>query len=212
MTRQTGSPAKGRTAAKAQTKGRPRSKQKNKKGRRTKLTKALQAEIVRLIAEDMMPYTAACRVVGISDSTSSEWMQRGEGTHETREQTPLYAEFAEAIKKAQAEGQQTALTAIRQAMIGGELVHVKQIKKITKTAAGGETVTVTTEEQRTAPAWQAGAWFLERTQPEQFGRTTMARASFKAPEKGKEDPGEPEITEFTLEIGHPAGGDGDRAP
>lgn len=79
-----------------------------------KLTKELTARICERIRQGAY-LSPACEAEGVPDSTGSEWLQRGRGEHSTRRKTPVHAEFAEAIKKAEAECEQTCLLRIQTA-------------------------------------------------------------------------------------------------
>lgn len=76
-------------------------------GRRTKLTPTIQETIVRALRLGMYQREAA-QAAGIGDSTYFEWLQRGE-----QQKSGVYAEFADAVKKAMAEGEQALLARIQ---------------------------------------------------------------------------------------------------
>lgn len=48
-------------------------------------------------------FAPACRIHGIKPDTGYEWMARGEGRDPDRADDPLYAQFALAVRKAEAE-------------------------------------------------------------------------------------------------------------
>jgi hypothetical protein len=103
----------------------------------------------------------ACAAIGLGQSTFFRWMQDGED-HTTlvagvavffAAKSP-YKEFREAVQKAQAQAEMYHMEAIRDAAF--ELV---------KDDAGNTVVRVKT--------WQASAWFLERTNPNRYGRQIL---------------------------------------
>jgi hypothetical protein len=128
------------------------------------LTPELQQSIANAVPVGV-PYVKAAVMAGVSASTALEWLQRGEGTHKRRK-TPLYAEFAEAIKKAQAEDQARRVARIEQAARGGQVLAEKTT---TTVKPDGTTVTVR-ELKYSGPNWVADAWHLERTDPKRWGR------------------------------------------
>jgi transposase-like protein len=78
--------------------------------RPTKLSPAVRARIVQAIRAGNYG-EIACRSAGISPSTYYRWLARGE-----REQLGPYAEFAAAVRLAEAEAEVYAVATIRQAM------------------------------------------------------------------------------------------------
>ncbi len=72
-------------------------------GRSTKLTGKVQEEIVKAIRAGSF-FEIACRWAGIHPATGWEWLARGEGKEpKGRRKSKEYAEFAEAIRKVEAE-------------------------------------------------------------------------------------------------------------
>jgi hypothetical protein len=71
-------------------------------GRTTKLTPERQQKIVNAILSGNY-FEVACRYAGVAPATGYEWMARGEGKHSSRKSNRLYAEFAEAVRKAEAD-------------------------------------------------------------------------------------------------------------
>ena len=80
------------------------------KGRHTKLTSELQQKLVELIAAGNYVVTA-CRYVGISDDTYARWRERGR-----TEATGIYAEFAAAITRAEAQAEARAVALVAKAI------------------------------------------------------------------------------------------------
>lgn len=129
--------------------------------RRTKLTPAIHAAIVQAVAGGV-PLEQAAALADIHCRTVFDWFQRGEGTHPSRSQTPLYAQFAQDIKKALAQDEAARVLRIRQAGMGGAVLHEKTI-----TYPDGR---VEREVKHAAPQWTADAWHLERSRPDSWGR------------------------------------------
>lgn len=72
-----------------------------------KLTPELQEKIVTAVREGNYAQVAA-QAAGIGETTFYRWMQTGE-----RASSGIYREFREAIKAAEAEGEMTAVVAVR---------------------------------------------------------------------------------------------------
>jgi len=72
-------------------------------GRRTRLTPELSAKIVQNVRFGV-PLAVAAQGAGVPPPTFWEWMRRGEhGDQPHRPRTPLFAEFAEQVRLADAE-------------------------------------------------------------------------------------------------------------
>jgi len=134
-------------------------------GRRPRLTPALQQAIVDAITGGV-PFETACRMVGVADSVAHEWRQRGEGTHPTRSQKPLYVDFADAIARARANDEARRILRLNQAGRGGAVIY----EKITTYDDGR----VVREVRRSEPSWQADAFHLERSYKDRWGRSMQA--------------------------------------
>lgn len=115
------------------------------RGRPTKLTPELQAEIVKIIKTGNYIETA-CAFVGINKSTFYDWLKRGAREKQRLEKNPrakikkseaVYVEFSNAIEKALAQAE------------------IRDVAIIGKAAESN---------------WQAAAWRLERKYPERWGR------------------------------------------
>lgn len=128
------------------------------------LTPELQASIVQAVSVGV-PYLKAAMLAGVSHTTAYEWRQRGEGRHRRRT-TRLLADFADAIKKAEAQDQARRVARIEQAARGGVVIYEKTI---TTEKPDGSRVTVR-EVKTLPPQWTADAWHLERTDPKRWGR------------------------------------------
>jgi transposase len=110
-------------------------------GRPTKLTPELQQAIVDAMRKGM-PMNKAAALAGISEFMVCEWVRRGEDRDTDRGYHERYAKFAQAIKTARAE-------------------HQRDMVEVIKGSAQG------TPEK--PGQWQAAAWLLERTDPDEYG-------------------------------------------
>jgi len=86
-------------------------------GRRTRLTPEVADGIV-LAVKSGAPLEVAAQAMGIAPSTFWEWMARGEG-RSTRRGSPLFVEFAERVRRAEAEVHVLTVGAVRQAVQRG---------------------------------------------------------------------------------------------
>ena len=86
-------------------------------GRKTKLTPEVQKNIVDAIKAGAY-FETACRYAGIAPTTAYEWIARGKGETKGRPKTPLHAEFADAIRGAEAEVETRMIAQWQQAMPG----------------------------------------------------------------------------------------------
>lgn len=80
-------------------------------GRKSKLTPERQERICELLRAGNYAGVAA-KAAGIAESTFYAWIERGE-----KARTGAFAEFAEAVKKAEAEGETAALEIIQTAAL-----------------------------------------------------------------------------------------------
>jgi hypothetical protein len=80
-------------------------------GRRTLLTPELQTQICAFIRAGTYDYVAA-EASGISRRTLFEWLERGERPSK-RGRTPVYEQFALAIRRAQAEARASAEVTVK---------------------------------------------------------------------------------------------------
>jgi hypothetical protein len=139
-------------------------------GRKTKLSPALQQAIITAVRSGV-PYVQAALLADLPQATALEWRQRGEGRDPQRPCTPLYAQFAEALQKAEAQAEVTSLLRIRQAGEGGVVVYERTV-----THPDGR---IEHEVKRTVPQWQSHAWLLERRWPERYARRLQADLSLR---------------------------------
>ena len=87
-------------------------------GRKSKLTRELATTIAASV-EQGIPVAQAATLVGVGPATVHEWLQRGTGTHPTRPRTGAYADFAAAVKKAEAVDEMQRLQRLNAAAKGG---------------------------------------------------------------------------------------------
>jgi hypothetical protein len=141
-------------------------------GRPTELTPAVIEDVKRFLPTAMYMETVA-DYLGITRQTVGNWLRRGRRERNRRDkgkpaqpEESLCLEFFTAVKKAVSEGLLSDLGIIKKCAQGG---YVLASKKVTRTTAGGDTVT--TEETRyAAPEWTAAAWRAERRFPELWGK------------------------------------------
>ena len=145
-------------------------------GRPPKLTAELQQRIL-LAVRAGVGLEASFRLAGIGARTGHEWVRRGEGTDPRRRTTPLFAQFAQSLKKAQAEDEAARIARINAAGRGGAVIYSRTV-----TTKQGETIT---ETRTTPPQWQADAWYLERKYPERWA--LRARLEHSGPDGGPID-------------------------
>lgn len=84
-------------------------------GRPTRLTPKVAETIIQAVRAGAT-ISAACARAGIGESTYYEWVQRGTGTHKNRRANTVYAEFAEALARAEAELEVALVAQWRQQM------------------------------------------------------------------------------------------------
>lgn len=124
-------------------------------GRRGLLTEKVIGDITRAIAAGAF-FKDACRHAGVHEATAYRWLELAEADEPVArpdERPPdlkkrvdrwrLACEFRDATEKAQADAKVAALARIQKAGRGGD---------------------------GRAPIWQADAWWLERTYPDEYGR------------------------------------------
>ena len=123
--------------------------------RETKLTPERQKTIVDAIRGGCY-FVTACQLAGIDDKTGYRWLS---------DQRPMYREFRDAVKNAEAAAEAERVLRIRQAATGGKQTTRRTIKIYPN---GTQEITETTEIAE--PNWTADAWFLERKFPARWGK------------------------------------------
>lgn len=160
-------------------------------GRPSKLDKKLADKICRLL-ERGNPVTVVCDLVGIHSTTYYDWLERGADAEEAGSDSDPFFLFSYRVKASQAKAEEKALRIVMDAAVGGR----KSTKTVTKRkylvseepdpdwGPGSESkreimetdrvlleeeTTTTTEEAM--PDARMAAWFLERRNRKDFGRT-----------------------------------------
>lgn len=114
------------------------------------LYSAERVDAILATLRDGSPRVAACTSAGISEDTFARWLKR-------------YADFADGVKKAEAEAITRRVARIDKAGEGGALLS----RRVTY---NHKTDVETTEETYAQPQWTADAWLLERRYADDFGR------------------------------------------
>lgn len=127
---------------------------KKNRGRFTKLTQELHDRIVPLISAGT-PLKHAAKACGISDRSLGYWLRIGRA----KPNSPHGALFS-AIEKARSERIAECVARIVSVGRGGLVTQ-----KTTTIKPDGTEIIV---EKKSTPEWTALAWFLERTDPENF--------------------------------------------
>ena len=131
-------------------------------GRPSKLTPALQEKICGYIAGGNT-YAVSCRMARLGVTTFCRWRATGENAKSGK-----YREFWQAVKDADASFEAKHLKRIEDASLCDVVIE----REVTKVGTNGQEYTERYREVR-PPPWQPSAWLLERTRPNQFGRTVQ---------------------------------------
>ena len=101
------------TKAKAvKQKTKPKRKPPRPRGRATKLTPAVQKTIVKAIVDGNY-FNVACALAGVDKNTAYELMARGEGRDPGRSLEPEFANFANAVREAEARAECKGVATLR---------------------------------------------------------------------------------------------------
>jgi len=139
------------------------------------LTKEIQAQIVEILEAGNYQKTAY-ESLGIPKATYFNWLKEGE-TAESKEgkltkKEETYLDFLDSIKKAVQVARQKNLQCIQDATQGGAVISETNYYDRSGSLTSTKTV-------YTVPQWQAAAWFLERTDFDEFGNKSKFEHSGK---------------------------------
>ncbi len=127
-----------------------------KTGYKPEIGKAICKEIAKSV-----PFSLACRCLGISEETARGWNEKG-----ISDPKSIYGPFSRNVERARGYAVRRRMKRIDKSAIGGQVIAETTIEK-----ANGET---TTTKKLLAPQWQADKWLLEVTEREAFGpRSTV---------------------------------------
>jgi hypothetical protein len=145
------------------------------RGRRTKLTPEVQNKIVDALSAGNY-FEVACEYAGISRMVGLEWLARGRGDDPQRPKTQLYADFANAVTRAQAEDEVHTIARLKKAGQGGDVIEetTYQEPSVIVTKANGD-IEERIGKKRTvrrysAPEPSADEWRMERKHTQRWGR------------------------------------------
>lgn len=131
-------------------------KKKKKVGRPSKFLPDVKEKIISALKSGAN-FRLAAEYAGIVQDTLIEWRKAGNSPARNR-----FSEFAEQVKNARAIAQTRNINIINKAAVGGALLN----RRTTRKRDGSEV----TEETFSRGEWQAAAWWLERSFPEEWGR------------------------------------------
>jgi transposase len=157
-----------------------------KRGRRSKFDDA-KDRLLSAIASGLS-YEDSCAMAGISTSTFHIWRSKGEEAKSGK-----FFEFVAAIKRANAAATAKHVQNINRAALDGETIIETRVVVDEK----GNEKEKTTTKKKTAKAWQASAWLLERRKPNEWGRNRVVDAEDNQPLPWCDD--EPDPLENTKE-------------
>jgi hypothetical protein len=124
-------------------------------GRTPDLTPKVQAAIVKAIAQGN-PGKIAAKAAGVSERAFFYWLAWGR-----KKKDPIYIAFLAAVEKAEGISAKSSVAVVKKAANGVKAT----ITKVIKFPDGTEKTETTTKKEY---HWQAAAWLLERTNPEEF--------------------------------------------
>jgi hypothetical protein len=102
------------------------------------------------------------KAVGISYPTLTRWIRIGNGKEISKDtDTTLCKILVQKLEQAEALAEIDLIRMMKKAAEGGIILSEKEVQ----TKMG-----TTTETKYSAPSWQAGAWYLERRNTEEWGK------------------------------------------
>jgi transposase len=140
-------------------------------GRRTTLTPELQAKIVAAVRAGNA-FGPACEAAGVPAWTGYEWVRRGRGDDPDRPATPLYTQFAEAVRQAETADELETIARLKQR---GER---RLLENSVTVLPNGTTITV---RRWSVPNLRPDMWRLERKYPTRWGRRRRQEISTSVP-------------------------------
>jgi len=104
----------------------------------------------------------ACQCVGLSSRSMRVWMDNDDENEELEDEN----RFRARVERAEAEALAAAVAAVKRAAVGIQ-VNKRTVKRY-KDKLTGAMVEETTESTEILSDWRAGAWLLERKDPENW--------------------------------------------
>ncbi len=149
----------------------------------TKLIPELQEAMVQRLASGV-PLQTACAHLRIAKQSHYNWIKRGEDERtrlDTARARPkaseaIYLAYMDAIEKALQEAHVRNLAIIQAAARGGAETDTTVQESF---YADGRVRSRNTTTRRSAPQWQAAAWYLERRHPDLYARTIKSEVTGK---------------------------------
>jgi hypothetical protein len=147
-------------------------------------------KVVQVTRELWAPWDIVAKTAGISRTTLWSWIRDGglaRGKLARGEKTTAnerrYADFLNALEKAEGQAVAERLSIVRNAAGGG---HTRT-KTVEKRNGDGDLVERTVTTETAEPLWTAAAWLLERRRPADFGRRMEVTGAGGQPLIPKED-------------------------
>lgn len=123
------------------------------------------------------PMETAAEYAGVSVRAFKDWMHRGRDELERRAEghdpdpkEQVFVDLYNDVIRARSTAQVGAVISVRKAMTGGAITE--ETTRRYRDPETGQMVEETTV-KRTAPDWRAGAWYLERRLPAEFGKAAQ---------------------------------------